>query len=261
MKNPVDRAGQPLTTSKPKAWMSRSKTKNGYIIRLSLGNGYKAYRAEHIANYNLLPSASKRANNRQIELWEDYYSYFGDHPQAPYRPAAAGSPRRPSCLAEATDDPVLDGRDLAEWDGVGRLLEGNVNAGRNVKVSADAEEKELADLRRAGLLYDDDREQNVELGLGDVVRERPVYTVRHVAGKGAKEKGVPDRHGAELAVDVEEGEEGEEAAQEVDEETGMLFVPESEFESWAEFAETNGFEVVMVDDLVSNAESWVEVDE
>jgi hypothetical protein len=257
MKIGVNRAGVPLKPPKPKAWMPHSRTKNGYIIRLSLDNGYKAYRAEHVANYNPLPSSPKHVNTREIELWEDYYTYLRDKRQSPFQPAAAGSPRRMSSLAEARDDPVLDGRDLAEWDGVGRREEGKVNVGRSIKVSGDAEEKELADLRRAGLLYGNDEVQNVELGLGDIVRARPVYTVRHVAGRRAKEKGVPDRRGVLLAVREEEGEE---AGQEVGEETDMLFVPESEFESWAEFAEENGFDVVMVDDLVSNAESWVEVD-
>jgi hypothetical protein len=136
-------------------------------------------------------------------------------------------------------------------------FEGRLSLGRSVKVSGNVEEKELAELRGTGLLYDDDEEEHVELGMGHIVRDSPAYTVRHVVEKGMKQKGVPDRRGSKFPVDEQERDK---AGSEMGDEMDMIFAPESEFENWAEFAEINGFDVVMVDDLVSNADSWVEVD-
>jgi hypothetical protein len=103
--------------------MSHSKTKNGYIVRLSLLNGYRASHAQPVANcHHLLPSVIRQSDPRQIESGENFSTCFCDRSFSRYKHSAAGVPRRISSLVEARDDPVLDWRELADWDGVGRLV-------------------------------------------------------------------------------------------------------------------------------------------
>jgi hypothetical protein len=110
-------------------------------------------------------------------------------------------------------------------------------------LSPDSEVKELEDLRRQGLLYDDVEPVSADFRLGDIVHEEPAYSIRQVARGKGKGKG---------KAALEAG---------LDEETGDFFVPEDAFESWAEFAEQSGFEFVLLDDLVSNPESWVKLEQ
>lgn len=214
---------------------------------MQLANGYKAYRAAWAPH---LLAASNPANRiRQIQLWDDFFAYYGVAKTLTntYEPALPGRPRKPSSLVSTRDDPVLEGQDMAaepKWNGV---VDGVRTTGRGVKVSGDLERKELADLRRLGLLYDEE-----EMEIGDVVRRKPAYVVKHVAGRGGWE----DVKATHVQGDVEVA--GECDVEDMAGET--VFVPESDFERWTEFAESNGFDVVMVDDLVSNAESWAEVD-
>ncbi|OIW23777.1 hypothetical protein CONLIGDRAFT_686011 [Coniochaeta ligniaria NRRL 30616] len=260
-------------TIKQKAWMRHDKTKNGYIVRMQLDNGYKAYRPEpasclHIGNrwtscdgprrgchywnrylayHAAMSEPTEIMEHRRINLkdsaWVDLNRDTKKQP-VPYRPSSPGSPKK-SVMSRppwAPNDPIEEGRDLAADSSLPLPSDKVVGFWHGVRVLApDSEEKELEDLRRRGLLYDETRASPEDLRLGDIVREEPVYSIRQVARRKGKGKAVPEA--------------------ELDEESGDFFVPEDAFESWAEFAEQSGFEFVLLDDLVSNPESWVELEQ
>lgn len=257
---------QPKGTPKPKAWMRHSKSRSGYIIRMRLDNGYKTYRPEsasclHIGDMRAyccdcpqrywnryyravkvaFPDPAEKMEHRRIDLDEDFGLEAKEHP-AQFRPASPGSPRKSAKSRPEwpDDDPIGQGRDMAADAKVPLPSDKVLNLQHGVRVlSPDSDEKDLEDLRRQGLLYDELSEE--DLRLGDIVRDEPAYSIRLVARRKGKGRAAPDV-----------GLEGE---------TDDFFVPEDAFESWAEFAEQSGFEFVLVDDLVSNPESWVELDE
>ncbi|KAH8905731.1 hypothetical protein BR93DRAFT_697909 [Coniochaeta sp. PMI_546] len=269
---PQSNMSDPKRTTKPKAWMRHDKTKNGYIVRMQLDNGYKVYRPErtcclHIGNvwasgrgaycdcphhawnryraYHVATSEpSEKMEHRRIDIKDDLNQVTKQQP-VPFRPSSPGSPRKSakSRPSWAPNDPIEEGRDLAADSRV-PLPSDKVVFGlqHGVRVlSPDSEEKELEDLRRRGLLYDQFEPSPEDLRLGDIVHEEPAYRIRQVARRKGKGKAAPEAGW--------------------DEETGDFFVPEDAFESWAEFAEQSGFEFVLLDDLVSNPESWVELEE
>jgi hypothetical protein len=187
--------------------------------------------------------------HRRIDFRDDFQSDLGQHTQkqpALFRPSSPGSPRKSakSRPSWAPNDPIDEGRDLAADSGLPLPSDKVGGSHHGVRVlSPDSEVKELEDLRRQGLLYDDVEPVSADFRLGDIVHEEPAYSIRQVARGKGKGKG---------KAALEAG---------LDEETGDFFVPEDAFESWAEFAEQSGFEFVLLDDLVSNPESWVKLEQ
>ncbi|KAB5578832.1 hypothetical protein GE09DRAFT_562042 [Coniochaeta sp. 2T2.1] len=280
-------------SNKPKAWMRHDKTQNGYIVRMTLDNGYKAYRPEftcclHIGNRyawrtnnkcgmycehrswnryggkSLSPGDPKpyspEAENmayRRIELRENAPVDMDEWAEekrkrlsARYVPAEPGSPpKRPRALPMVSSDPIEEGRDMAADERMPLPSDKSAQFHTGVRVlSPDSEEKELEELRRRGLLYDEAEPSAEDLRLGDIWHDEPAYSIRPVTKKRRKVKG-------KSAAPIDAIAEG------MDEEMGDFFVPEEAFESWAEFAKESGFEFVLLDDLVSNAESWVELED
>ncbi|KAM7191283.1 hypothetical protein V8F33_009019 [Rhypophila sp. PSN 637] len=173
------------------------------------------------------------------------------------------------------DDPVEGGRDMAfsgevlPSDGIWGVGEGS---GTGVRLGTE-EEKELADLRKQGVLKDVDGEEGV-LTMDSIVRgDEPVYRVRLVQRKkkGGKGKGrtvavQAEKEGSEeRASDVSSDvvADGVVAAREADQSLELL--PQAVIDAmpdhcWAGFfadLEAEGWVPVIEDDLVSVAESWV----
>ncbi|KAB5549521.1 hypothetical protein GE09DRAFT_1223348 [Coniochaeta sp. 2T2.1] len=279
-------------SNKPKAWMRHDKTKSGYIVRMTLDNGYKAYRPEftcclHIGNWYawrtdnkggmdcahrtwnrygrrflscrdpkpFSPEAENMAH-RQIEFREnapidmdEWVEEKRKRLSARYVPAEPGSPKRPRARPMVSSDPIEEGRAMAADERMPLPPDKSAQFHTGVRVlSPDSEEKELEELRRRGLLYDEAEPSRGVLRLGDIWHDEPAYSIRQVTTTTRRKRA----KGKSTAAPIAEG---------MDEEMGDFFVPEEVFESWAEFAKESGFEFVLLDDLVSNAESWVELED
>lgn len=144
--------------------------------------------------------------------------------------------REPELVPE---DLIEEGRDLAADrrlllpEGRGQQVQHGVRV-----LSPDGEEN------WRGLVYNEDvslDDLRADLRLRDIMHEGPAYSIRHLATKKGKGTSAPEPM--------------------PDEAMGDFFIPDETFESWAEFAELSGFDFVLLDDLVSNPESWVELEE
>ncbi|KAK4206833.1 hypothetical protein QBC37DRAFT_434367 [Rhypophila decipiens] len=176
------------------------------------------------------------------------------------------------------DDPVEAGRDMAfsgevlPSDGIWRVGDGS---GAGVRLGTE-EEKELADLRKQGVLKDVvDGEEGV-LTMDSIVRgDEPAYRVRLVqrkkkGGKGkgrtvavqAEREGSEERAASDASCDVVA--DGVVAAARDDDQT-LELLPQEVIDAmpdycWAGFfadLEAEGWVPVIEDDLASVAESWV----
>src|SRR3569833_111986 len=253
----------------------------GYIVRITLADGKRIYKPEFICNLSNWPHTSgwsdgcwhhlrlqrnPRNQKNGKYYWIDSHSCSNTARQIALTRYPAGrwspnlnqqmslgandisptkkpvqrskmSPRR----AHVSDDPNDDGRDLAR-------SEVGLPSDRRLNVDDDSEQAQIAELYRRGILYDttappSDITGEAEFGLNDIQHDEPIYTVR--LAKRRARKSSPSRR----AQDPDRTEDE------------LIFVPQELWEQMSTISDMDGFELVMEDDLMSVAESWVDLDD
>ncbi|KAH8900181.1 hypothetical protein GQ53DRAFT_741140 [Thozetella sp. PMI_491] len=279
MKVARDRYGRPLHAEKEPAWMKHAKAeKNGYIFRTETEAGYRIYCADIVPYYFSGVDYSGLKANRRIQLSDDFgyrsppwrwncWNCYGpdgrthkprpkpekakstkktpnSEPQEPReRTPVAEKPEPPKSSSQplVTDDPVEDGRSLATSDVPLPSHTFHKRAARGVSlVPMTAEEREIEELYRTGMLYDSET-QAAEVNLASIDHEQPTYAIRVVARRKGKKRS------------------GKQPVR-VREEIPILPLAEA-CDCWRELLEAEGWELGPFDDDMSVAGSWVLMDD
>jgi hypothetical protein len=197
--------------------MAHDKEKNGLIVRIALDNGYKAYRPEWKCRAQSSWGARTQSTerNRQIQLMEGYYSLYDWVPrsQRKLRPVYNGptgkeedhvskraeNVRRPETSRGigrvlVQDDPVEDGQSLARSP-VPLPSDRAPGVSRDISITT-ADDKEVADLVRQGILTSDTLSPADRFDLNSIEHTEPLYPIRMVParrkGRGGRSRSNPD---------------------------------------------------------------------